>query len=1243
MRILDTLRSFVPYRSGKPTADPVLGPSRSAKPFLVEPQNQYQALVNTLSNVYSSRWDEAIRHFRVNAAKMKNDAYLTALFEERTIPLTRWSWQIDHDGDPDQPDDNAAENEREQLTLILGRTYRLWEMRDYLREAVWYGRYGSQVVWDRLTIGGEPRWSVVNHVPVDGDSVLTEWSGLPAVAVNPMTLDRGWGDSVRQTSEGHPVLVLDKPEHRERFLVHRHRVRAGNYFDPFSAGMVGGSGLRHQVYWNWWLRDQIQKDAVSFADKLGMMGLLVVYYEEGNAQSLQKAQEMIAGAGKQAGIAVPRPKSLAQNQTAGVEIIPAQTAGADFLVRIVTEWLEKHIERLFVGQSLSAGTEGSGLGGSGVAGAHMDTKFQLLQADAEAMAATLTEDLLRVCQRLNFPGSEYRFKWVFNVPDPSSDTKLQAVQTAWSMGVDFDKNEVRRLTGLAKPETDADRLENPQFAEQPGDGMMMGDGEAGDDPDELEALADKLEAGEELTPEEQATVERLARDDRPEDTFARRRRLVLYTSNNWEAPADGRKQWRRPLPGGGYEYRDEPPGEQRVRAEETGKDRNQSQSPEHAERIQSAVDRIKAAAGNDRNPKDSADDYEAKVEAWQASYDAWETRQVARAEQRDRLESYSPDMSHVYAAREPGDLPGDLGQRINTASQQFENGDAQAGLELINLHLEYLEHAVGEAITALGDAATDRDKTKVQKAFTKAAKKIEKQAEGYKSALDKAASAREEADRLEEAGPGIPEDYPEPEPEEPEEPEEPDPDDFEDGEDDERSKSAFKQYEADSAKLDAYADAHAAWEKARDKHDREYQKAEERQGQKIEKLREKADAILSEAGEKYVDNSDIEGELESEVADVFQAVLERIDTEEEKDVEPEEPEEPEEPDGDDDPKESQYARKVERTKDGKGYWVTTDAGKRYWTQTPPKDAKTAQKTSSRPTQKSAGSRSAVDRIAVAAERAKRSTGTPAPATTRNRLARDDRGKSVGPDGSKESAGASKPATTSTLDLYRRISNPNHGMTKKEVDTANEVVLGQAAGTEQAANVATNPLYDATLGNVRINYRRTFPAPNGRHKTGFQKSDRIKHGAELRKMANRGQPYVQVIMVGESGNPNITPGVYVLYNTTSQANVFNSYGDGHGQPKLVMSARDFERGLSADPDGVRLKLRDAMNPTGDDLKKVLANMKKTADQGKEDLKANELHQELVREREAEIAKEIKERAKLLGLPEDVVAKLLGEGK
>jgi hypothetical protein len=199
--------------------------------------------------------------------------------------------------------------------------------------------------------------------------------------------------------------------------------------------------------------------------------LTIVRYEEGNAESEAKARALAEDL--QSGNVVIAPYPRGQSKaTASIERVEPSQVGSQVLIDIVDRFFEQKIERLFVGQTMSASSEGHGLGGTGVADLHADTKYQLVTLDAANLDETLTDDLVKPLMDWNVPGADFRLKFVSDLSKPDPTKQLDAVNKAYAMGVDFVADEVRQLTGMSKPTANDQTISKAQ--EQAAQSSMMG-------------------------------------------------------------------------------------------------------------------------------------------------------------------------------------------------------------------------------------------------------------------------------------------------------------------------------------------------------------------------------------------------------------------------------------------------------------------------------------------------------------------------------------------------------------------------------------------------------------------------------------------------------------------------------------------------------------------------------------------------------------------------------------------------
>lgn len=452
----------------------------------------FQSLYNLFSHTYATRWDEAVRHGLENAAAMKNDTYFRALMAERLDPLGLWDWTIKADADPLNPKDPRSEEKAKVAAMLEAEcraTPDLMKFRRHLGWAAWYGRIGNQVAYEVDPENGldwSPRvcklWS-----PVDGDKLHWAWgdetsdqNGHWTVFIN-NTFRASYPPGEVLINDRTTALRLRRLDYRQRFVIATGEIEDAPFEDVAGAGRAKGVGLRDFLYWGWWLRDEMLSWMVSLAEKAGTLGLLMFKYPAGNDAAKAKAEENAKNVNNRNALTVPvQPGTKADDY--GVEVVALPTEGLRFLKEVTFDYFDKHFERLVIGQTLSSSTEGSGLGGAGVADMHEDTKFARLKVDARNQEECLTRDFVKVLKRLNHHEAPGVYRWAYLLPDPKAKDKLEAITKAASLPgkkLEYKADEVRALVGMSKPEEGDEVIggEDPAAAGiDPKTGLPMPDG-----------------------------------------------------------------------------------------------------------------------------------------------------------------------------------------------------------------------------------------------------------------------------------------------------------------------------------------------------------------------------------------------------------------------------------------------------------------------------------------------------------------------------------------------------------------------------------------------------------------------------------------------------------------------------------------------------------------------------------------------------------------------------------------------
>lgn len=459
---------------------------------------------SALKTYFHGGQDDATRNDEESAVSMRRNPHLMRLLSERIASVVTLKWHLECDDERD-PRQKAV---TEAVTTCIKQTPRLKAMLRYLSEGIWYGKYGAELAYEWRTLllsdpenPGQKKPTrapvIARHIPVEGDKFGFFFDGSPYVRVHGT-----WANEIPQaqlinTTAGRGLHLTGT--FRRKFIIHQHQMLDSPYLHGEMGASIHGVGLRHFCYWTWWLEAELLSYILDYAERQGC-GVKVWYYQAGNKQSKDEVTRAAELSTNKTNIVVPRLMNQTGRSAESVEFVDSGSQGAMLLLQILKTFKDD-MELLMIGQTLSSGTEGSGLGGSGVAAMHANTKHQLIELDADNLAETLTADWVRPVLGWMFP--EWRdmpLRWVFEVDPPDVAARLQAVQTAYSIGVDFVKEEVRSLTGLSTPQEGDETISQAQQMQQqaamnpqpvPGDGD--GDGvpnEDGIEPDMSGLMAD---------------------------------------------------------------------------------------------------------------------------------------------------------------------------------------------------------------------------------------------------------------------------------------------------------------------------------------------------------------------------------------------------------------------------------------------------------------------------------------------------------------------------------------------------------------------------------------------------------------------------------------------------------------------------------------------------------------------------------------------------------------------------------
>lgn len=420
------------------------------------------------------RWahDEAMKHSAANARAMRNDCSVMEALRARQMPTAMLSWHVE----PADADDPAQAEAASLVETIIREMPYFQRLRMHLLEGLWYGfaAVSLRYRWDFSKPNPFDRRGrrllPCGHEYYNGDKLRFKWDGSVGVLVNSNY------PGVKETTDFGYAHFLT-PEERESFVVHRHEPDSADYWESDLSGLGQGAGIRHRVYWMWYIKQQLLAHLMTYVERFAN-GLTLFYYDASNAQAKTEMEAAIAAQAGQTAYLLPRWGS-GKDQNA-VERVEVGMTNPAFLASLIDDYYDKNIRRYILGQTLSSDTAPTGLG-SGVAEAHTDTLSKIIKYDAQNLDATLTEDFVRVLYRYNAPHVPPG-RFVSDVDTPNATEVLGNAQIMQQMGLAIDGDHLYEVTGLPKPGNDDTAVTSLQPQSAVGVGAEDGDAAAADAP-----------------------------------------------------------------------------------------------------------------------------------------------------------------------------------------------------------------------------------------------------------------------------------------------------------------------------------------------------------------------------------------------------------------------------------------------------------------------------------------------------------------------------------------------------------------------------------------------------------------------------------------------------------------------------------------------------------------------------------------------------------------------------------------
>jgi len=407
--------------------------------------NTYRSIASTPGGMYRNL-DEALRACTSTAKAMLNDVSITAPLMQRWLSLASYNDGVYPQDEHDERQIEVCENLYKDLTCMP----RWAEFKKNLMWASWYGKHINIVDWRFDYIDGERKIKANKWVPIIGDKLVFRNNGRMGYLVHMPT---GYRDVV-YTDRGQAELF--SADDMEAIVHHKYFVTDTTWDESQLAIGIEGFGYRHLIYWVYWLKQQLLEWAMNAFQIFGAGGIRIGYFEQSNDESQQQVANAMAQANGQNIILFPRPIGE-EKQGAGLEIVSPQGIGIDFFQNFIDDYFGKQINQLLLGFDFNE---------------ERKDYYTLQKYDADGLSETITNDLLSVLIKYNYPEAmDWDLKYKISVPVPNASEYMEGIQRMWELGLPLSQTEVYDSLGFTMP------TKNKKVLQKPKEAMLSGDSE----------------------------------------------------------------------------------------------------------------------------------------------------------------------------------------------------------------------------------------------------------------------------------------------------------------------------------------------------------------------------------------------------------------------------------------------------------------------------------------------------------------------------------------------------------------------------------------------------------------------------------------------------------------------------------------------------------------------------------------------------------------------------------------------
>lgn len=451
----------------------------------VEMQRSYYLSVNKILRQGSL----AFRKDRNLQRQMRYDPDIMGplVMLQLSVACAEWAVQVP----ADMQGDEQATEQAAFVEKLLKNTPRFTDMMRHLLDALWYGRSAVNMVFGKQ---GETIY-IRDWMPIHGDSLTMTELGQLGLKVGPRYYTQTIGGAAPDTDKingtvigwDSRVLPLDDQQ-RATIALHTYQPQGVDFDDPYEAeNAYLGRGMRDLVWYYWSLKQAALQNWATYIERYSM-GIRVGNYPVGNEAAkadMESAMQNLLG-----DVSVLIPKNADGSDAGfGIDIKEPNGGNAEAFAKMV-EYLTENIKEVILGQTGTSQAVTSGLGSS-IGDEHAKTLNRQVTYIANALAETITREIVTPLFRMNFGDDAIPPSFSFSVSKPNPDEYMKSIEAFTKLGGRVSEREARKVLGLAEPEDDEMVLQAPAEGGMGGGGMPpldvrpMGDepGDAGPEGD----------------------------------------------------------------------------------------------------------------------------------------------------------------------------------------------------------------------------------------------------------------------------------------------------------------------------------------------------------------------------------------------------------------------------------------------------------------------------------------------------------------------------------------------------------------------------------------------------------------------------------------------------------------------------------------------------------------------------------------------------------------------------------------